>query len=174
MEKKEPNIRYSLSEPGEERKVYGNYNIYAEEIAFDAPPKEDAPPVPHQQKKADRQVMLNCLQILYREKNKQFKKAKVKRTIITIIGLAIFYFLPMLFICDYTGTTYYMDQFGNISVKNTFVRIEVIANMVIAAIVLAGLHFLVNFLIFRFLVKRGIEENKELKDIKQSIDDLSH
>ena len=95
------------------------------------------------------------LKELYRrlyELDRKFEKAKGKRTIVTILGFAVFYFWVFYILNDPVG-------------------IEIIFD-VILAIVIAGFHFFANVTIFGQLSQLGREENAILENIRKRIREL--
>ena len=94
----------------------------------------------------------NRLQQLYWQREKEFEAAKGKRTIITILGFALAYFLILYIIEKPTGFD--------------------IVSIFVSAMVLAGLHFFVNTLVFMYLFQKGHDESERLKAIQKQISDL--
>ena len=94
----------------------------------------------------DEQIELRKLIIT---KEKQIKKAKIKRMIITILGFGILYYI--LFACFHkpTGT-------------------EIISN-ILAAIFMGGFHFWINSIIFLTLFQKSEAENKHLEYLRKSL-----
>lgn len=149
MEKKEPNIRYSLSSLDE--KPYDNGMAY-NEPQNDTEPKV-APPVTHQPKKDPKQEELNRLQRLYWERDEQFEKAKGKRMILTILGFSIFYYWVLYITVEPSG-------------------IGIFAT-ILPAVMMAVLHVFVNATIFGNLAIKGREETEILERIEKRYNDLS-
>lgn len=94
----------------------------------------------------------NELWKLYHEKDKEFEKAKGKRTLVTILGFAIFYFVVLYWLWKPTD-------------------IKGIGEALIAALFFGGLHFLVNAAIFSHLCNKGRDESEVLKQIKKKIEE---
>lgn len=94
----------------------------------------------------------NKLQRLYWQRDKEFEAAKLRRTIITILGFALAYFLIL----------YNIDKPTGFDIVSTFV----------VAMVLAGLHFFVNTFIFMYLFQKSHDESEQLKAIQKQISDL--
>lgn len=92
----------------------------------------------------------NELWKLYCDTEKQVEKARTKRAIKTIAAFAIVFFLLFYFIEKPTG-------------------IEIIGDLLVS-IVLAGIYFLVNALIFGQLTRVGEKERQLLADLMMSID----
>ena len=95
------------------------------------------------------------LKRLYRllyQKDKEFEKAKLKRTLLTILGFSLFYFIV---ICQ-TGKPVGFD----------------ILKVIVIAIVLGGFHFFINACIFAPLCQKGREEGEFLDSIRKRISDL--
>ena len=94
----------------------------------------------------------NELWKLYYQKDKEFEAAKTKRSILTILGFAVFYFVVLYFIEKPTG----LDILGN----------------VIFALIIAGIHFFVNAIVFGHLTNKGRAESEALNAIKKQIDNI--
>ena len=100
-----------------------------------------------------KQEELDRLYRLLQERDAEFEKAKGKRTIITILGLSIFYYWLFVNLGEPTG-------------------IELLF-IIIPTIMIAGFHFFVNATIFAYLCNKSREENEILDNIKKRIKDLS-
>ena len=94
----------------------------------------------------------NELWKLYYQKDKEFEKAKGKRTLLTILGFAILYFIVFCWIEKPTS-------------------IAGIGVYLIAAMVSSGIHFWINAMIFSYLCNKGRDESEVLKQIKKRIDE---
>ena len=97
----------------------------------------------------------NELWRLYCERDKEFEKAKGRRTIITILGFAIFYFAVLY---SY-GKPDSLTDFGA---------------LLLLSIVFGGVHFWINAPIFVYLCNKGREETEILKSIKKRMDEAEH
>jgi hypothetical protein len=95
---------------------------------------------------------LKRLYILLYKKDQEFEKAKLKRTLLTILGFSLFYFIV---IC----------QIGKPVGFNILLAI-------VSAIVLGGFHFFVNACIFVPLCQKGREESETLDRIRKRISEL--
>lgn len=100
----------------------------------------------------DREAELKELYRRLYQLDQKFEKAKGKRTIITILGFAVFYFWVLYILNEPTG-------------------IEIVYD-VLLAIVIAGFHFLVNATIFGQLSHLGRKENETLENIRKRIREL--
>ena len=94
----------------------------------------------------------NELWKLYYERDKEFEKAKGRRSVITIIGFSCFYL--WVFYANWQPTN--LKGFGAI---------------LIFALVVGVLHFWINATIFSYLCNKGRDENEVLKQIKKRIDE---
>lgn len=94
----------------------------------------------------------NELWKLYCQRDKEFEKAKGRRTLITIIGFAIFYFTALY-------------SFGKPTDLKDF------GAMLMVSLVFGGLHFWINAPIFVYLCNKGREESEVLKHIKKRMDE---
>ena len=94
----------------------------------------------------------NELWKLYNEKDKEFEKAKGKRTLVTILGFTIFYFIVLCWIEKPTS-------------------IAGIGAYLIVAVVSGGIHFWINALVFSYLCNKGRDESEVLKQIKKEMDE---
>lgn len=99
-----------------------------------------------------RQEELNRLYTLYQKKDREFENAKLKRSIITIIGYAVAIFA----ILNYSA------PLGWGLIGEFF-----------AALFLSGILFLINSLVFSYLVRKGNEEKENLCSIQHEIDALN-
>ena len=97
----------------------------------------------------------NELWRLYCERDKEFEKAKGRRTLITIIGFSIFYLIVLYLFGKPTD----IEDFGG---------------MLIAALVFGGLHFWINATIFVYLCNKGRDESEVLNQIKKRMDEAEH
>ena len=93
----------------------------------------------------------NELWQLYRQREKEFESAKLKRTVLTILGFTVAYF------CVF----YIQRQPAGWEIAGEF----------ILALFVAGLHFIVNAAVFGTLVQKGETERKILEDIKKEMDE---
>lgn len=100
----------------------------------------------------EKKAELNRLYRLLYERDKEFEAAKGKRTIITILGFAIFYFAVVYAVSKPAG-------------------LDIIYALVFA-IVFAAVHFLVNATIFLQLFQKGREESERLDAIRRQISEL--
>lgn len=100
----------------------------------------------------ERNAELNRLYRLLYERDKEFESAKGRRTIITILGFAIFYFVVL---CAFEKPT----------------GLNILATFVIA-IVFAVVHFLINALIFLQLFQKGRAESETLDAIRKRITEV--
>lgn len=98
---------------------------------------------------------LNRLYRLLCEREKEFDTAKRNRTIVTIIGFAIFYFIVIYAVM---GKPTGMD----------------IIYAIVIAVVLSGFHFFINASIFGSLFQKSLAEDQRLKDIQKQIDELKN
>ena len=89
---------------------------------------------------------------LYIERDKEFESAKAKRSIFTILGYAVAFFLIFWAVCKPQG----LDILG----------------FLIAAIVISGIFFLVNATVFGYLSMKGREETEILDSIRRRIKEL--
>jgi hypothetical protein len=94
----------------------------------------------------------NRLTRLYWERDKEFESAKGKRTILTIIGFTIAYFLIL----------YAVEKPSGFDIVLAF----------IVALVMAGFHFFINSFIFMYLFQKGHRETECLEAIKKKIIEL--
>lgn len=157
------NVSYSLSEEGKEQAVFGSFNIYGNDVAFEGTDPQPKPTTPKSKpvepkpkadapKKDPKQEELNRLYKLYWGKDEQFEKAKGKRTIITILVFSIFYYWIL----------YITDEPSGIE----------ILYLVLPAVFMAGFHFIINATIFSHLSAKGREENETLDSIKKRIREI--
>lgn len=100
-----------------------------------------------------KQEEINRLNRLLYEKDKEHEKAKWNRAVITTLAFAAFYFW-LLWRVD--GLTSLLDVVGTI----------------FAAIVIAGIHLVVNSIIFGQLSDKGRSEKEALERIKRQIREL--
>ena len=89
---------------------------------------------------------------LYWQRDKEFETAKLKRTIFTIIGFAVFYFIVLYQIGKPSGFD--------------------ILWALISALVIAGFHFYINSFIFLYLFNKGRQESDRLAAIKKQFEEL--
>lgn len=89
------------------------------------------------------------------QKEKEFEKAKAKRTIITILAFAVLYFALLM-----------------ISGSNTGI-LGIIGTM-LASIFLAGIHFVINATVFGQLSEVGKRETAALEHIRNRIRELEN
>lgn len=104
----EDNIQYSLSPISDDP--------YDNGIAYEAPqngPKRNTPP-PGAERAKNYQAELYYLNTLYHQRDEEFERAKGKRTLFTILGFAIFYFICILGVYDGLLSDYHVDQYGNV------------------------------------------------------------
>lgn len=100
-----------------------------------------------------KQEEINRLNRLLCEKDNEFEKAKGKRTIVTILAFAAFYFWLL----------WQVDGFSNL--------LDVVGT-IFAAIVIAGIHLVVNSVIFGQLSDKGRSEKEALERIRKQIREL--
>ena len=89
---------------------------------------------------------------LYTERHKEFEAAKTKRTVITILGFAVAYFLILFNLEHPEG----FAIFGTAAV----------------ALVFSGIHFWINAIVFGYLSMKGREETEILDSIRRRIKEL--
>ena len=95
------------------------------------------------------------LKRLYRllyQKDQEFEKAKLKRTLLTILGFSLFYFVILYSI-------------GNNTLKDIIMEIVI-------SVVLGGFHFFINLCIFAPLCQKGREETSFLDSLRKRISEL--
>lgn len=89
---------------------------------------------------------------LYIERDKEFESAKTKRTVITILGFAVAYFL-ILFNLEHPDG---FAIFGTAAVALAF----------------SGIHFWINAAVFGYLSRKGHEEAMRLESIRNQIKEI--
>lgn len=94
----------------------------------------------------------NELWKLYCKRDKEFEKAKGKRTIITILSFSVVYFIIFYLNGSPTG-------------------FDVVGDFLVAVIV-AGIHFVINATVFGYLAQKGREETEILESIKKKLSEL--
>jgi hypothetical protein len=95
----------------------------------------------------------NELWKLYCKKDKEFEKAKGKRTLVTILGFSIFYFMGFCVLEKPTD----LEGIGALLLVSTF---------------LGGIHVWINGSIFAYLCNKGRDESEVLKRIKKRMDEI--
>ena len=103
-----------------------------------------------------RRATMNKKDNLYKEImlfEKRIEKNKIKRTVITIVVFAIAFFATFVFLGKPVTL---LDYLGD----------------VVASIVLAGIYFVVNGLIFSQLIEAGRSEDRALENMKKRYSEL--
>jgi ABC-type polysaccharide/polyol phosphate export permease len=98
------------------------------------------------------QEKLNTLYQMLNEKEKDFERRKVKRTILTILGFAVFYFCLLFIIEEPSGWD--------------------IVLTIPSAVVIAGIHFWANGIIFGQLFQKSKDEADLLASIRKMIREI--
>ena len=108
-----------------------------------------------------KQQEINRLSMLLSTKDKEFQKAKGKRTMITTTFFAIFYFVIIVLFRGITDITdiFYMD-------------LGEIALLVVISTICAWLHFWANGVIFGQLSEMGRRERETLDNIRKNIKEV--
>ena len=108
---------------------------------------------------------INRLCSLYCERRKEFKKARIIRHILTIIGFSIVYFVIFMVIWGNTDIEEMLEYVANIGLYRTFL-------LVLISVALAVLHIFINGSLFATLIQKHIAEDRRLDAIMKQIQEL--
>jgi hypothetical protein len=103
-------------------------------------------------KKESTRAEIERLYRLYYQLDKEFESAKMKRTVLTILGFAVVFFWILCQLMSPSGWD--------------------ILKAVVFALIWSGIHFFVNACIFGPLASKGRDEGDRLRDIKKKISEL--
>lgn len=113
-----------------------------------------------------KQEELNRLYLLLYERDKEFEKAKGKRTIITVLFLTAVYFVLLFCFSIFAPIAEIKSIFD---VFSTDIRITL--GILVVSFVLAWIHFMANLTIFGQLYNMGRAETETLERIKKLIEE---
>lgn len=171
-------VKYSLTKITEETNTprergafdhrwsdFGNNDPLAEFMREFKPKTEATTKVESNKVKSDKekkQVEINRLYGQLYEKDRQFEKAKGKRTTITILVFTVFYFVILMIANGYADISSTIEDISSAEILD-------ILGLAVASILIAWLHFAANAIIFGQLTEIGRSEKAILEDIKKQI-----
>lgn len=101
----------------------------------------------------------------YHDTDRKFEKAKLMRTLITVLVFSVFYFIILMIICGETDVIEMLKTAASCGIWE-------IVGMVLIPIIFAWIHFFANLTIFDHLIRKGKSETATLEHIKEQIREL--